>query len=267
MNFRKFTLKHVTLVTLAPALVVWGVITALTYSDIRYAGYSGIAAMAVMFLTSFALRKYHASFMKKAEDKLYKECDPFPMAEELDLYLECANRRVDKTGMKIMRAMMLAFAGEYASSEDILRSVEIGDQRADLIISVQYNLATLYCLMNLRQNAVECYDRAMAEASKLPDYAKERMKFDKMTEAEVECYKGNCERAEKIAEQIDESTRLRTVMRKYTLAKIHYISGAKSKAVEEFEWVAQNGGRLACAAESAEIAKVARERAAASAAE
>ena len=260
MNFRKFTLKHITLVTLAPALAVWLILTLFTYRNPAVAAYNGLAAVLIMFATSFALRKYNASFMKNAERKLYDECDPYPTIEELKLYEECAGRRVDKTGLTVMHAMMLAFAGEYASAEDMLRSVNVGDQRSDLNISVQYNLAALYCLMNLRQNAVECYDRAMAEASKLPDHVRERMKFDKLTEAEIECYRGNCERAEKIAEQVDESTRLRAVMRKYTLAKIHYISGAKIEAVEEFEWVAQNGGRLACAAEAGQIAKVARER-------
>ena len=48
------------------------------------------------------------------------------------------------------------------------------------------------------------------------------------------------------------------VMRKYTLAKIHYIKGARSEAAAEFAWVAENGGVLACARESDKIAETIR---------
>ena len=258
MNFRKFTLKHPTLVTLVPAVAVWGIITAFTYSDRIRPFSNGLIAMAVMFLVSIAFRKYNETFMKKAERSLYEDCDPYPMIEELKLYEECAGRRFNRSGLTMTHAMMLAFAGEYERAEEMLRSVEGGDQTPELKISVRYNLATLYCLMNLRRDAVEYYDEAMAEAAKFPEHVRERMKFDRLTEAEIECYRGNCERAEEIAEQVDESTKLRAVMRKYTLAKIHYIKGAKSEAAIEFEWVASNGGRLACAAESEEIAETIR---------
>ncbi len=261
MKFRKFTLKHITLVTLAPALIVWVVLTALTYRNPVNAGYNGLAAALIMFATSFALRKYNASFMKKAEKKLYDECDPYPTIEELKLYEECAGRRVNKTGISLARAMIQAFAGEYESAENTLRSFIAANDgtRSDLRAAVLYNLATLYCLMNLRENAVDCHDRAKEASSTFPDHIKEKIRLDMLTEAEIECYRGNGDDALRIAEEVSEDNKMRSVMKTFTLAKIHYITGAKSEAVEEFEWVSENGGRLACASEAAEIAKTAKE--------
>ena len=267
MNFRKFTLKHVTLVTLAPAIIVWGIIVALTYSQIQYAGYAGIAAMAVMFLTSFALRKYHASFMKKAEEKLYDDCDPFPMAHELDLYLECANRRVDKTGLKITRAIMTSLTGEHEKAESELKDINLSSAPDSARAGVLYALASVYCAMNMREHAIDFYDRAKDLILSLPDAAQARIKFDGLTDAEVKCYKGFPEEGLRMLDALDADRKYKQVMKAFSHAKISYIAGDKPCAVEEFEWVAANGGRLFCAAESAEIAKTARERAAASAAE
>ena len=262
MNFRKFTLKHITLVTLAPAVTLWLILTVATYSHPENAGYNGLASMAVMFLTSFVLKKYHSSFMKNAELKLYNECDPYPMIDELNLYTECAGRRVNKTGLTVTLAMMTSFAGDHESAERMLRSIDISEKSGASAVTkagILYSLAAVYCSMDLREHAVDCCDRAKQELLSLPDNMRKKVGYDGVVDAEVQCYKGDPDGAAKALEEIETNNRFNNVIKTFSLAKIHYIGGNRACAVKEFEWVAENGGRLGCASEAAEIAKTAKE--------
>ena len=85
------------------------------------------------------------------------------------------------------------------------------------------------------------------------------MSFDGPTDAEIECYKGNSGAAIGILENITPSNKLQEVAKEFTLAKVNYIAGKRAAALEGFDWVASVKGRLACIAESAEIAKAIRE--------
>ena len=261
MKFRKFTLKHITLISLLPALAVWGVLTALTASDPANAGYTGLASVLVLFATSFALRKYHSSYMKKAERSLYDDCDPYPTIEELNLYLECAGRRVNKTGLRITLAMMLALTGDYDTAEKTLTSFNVGEGSPFSEIAkagILYDLAALYCAMSLPEHAIDCYERSKEHFAASPESVGGKMRYNGTTDAEIECYKGNTGKALDILDSIDADNRFREVMKTFALAKVHYIAGAREEAISEFDWVAANGGLLACAKESEQIAAAAR---------
>lgn len=256
MKFRKFTLKHITLVTVLPAVVVWAVLTALSLGNILDAGYNGIVAIAVLFLSSMGFRAYHSRFMKRAERKLYEDCDPYPTIDEVKLYLECAGKRVNKSGLTLTLGMMLALVGDYENAEKAMKSIDVTDSSPlpdGAKAGVYYDLAALYCAMSLPEHAIECYDIAKQKFMSSSERFKSKLSFDGPTDGEIECYKGNHETALDLLNAIDPVNRLQEVTKKFALAKVHYITGERDTALSEFDWVAKNGGRLAAAKESAEI--------------
>jgi tetratricopeptide (TPR) repeat protein len=237
-------------------LVVWGVLTVLTYKNVIDVGYNGLAAMIVMLAVSMGLRKYHSTFMKRAQRSLYDECDPYPTLEEMRLYIECAGRRVNTTGMTVTLGMMLALIGDYENSEKTLRSINVGEESTlppAAKAGVFYDLAALYCAMNLPEHAKDCYDRAKEFFAEAPVAAGFKMGFNGPTDAQVECYKGNHSRALDILNAITADNKLQEVTKKFAMAKVHYIIGERAAALSEFDWVSKNGGRLACVGESADI--------------
>ena len=261
MTFRKFTLKHITLVTLVPAIAVWGVLTAIFYTHPENSAYNGLAGIGVMFLISFGLKKYNSTFMKKAERELYDGCDPYPMLDEIDLYLECASKRANKTGLHVTRAVLLTLAGKYEDAEQLLKSFNTGADSplpATVKSGVLYDLASLYCAMNMRQHAIESYDRSREIISSEPEAIRQKIPFDGMTSAQVECFKGNADLSLEMLEKIEPENNFHEVMKTFASAKIHYIIGRREEALSEFDFVAENGGKLACAAESEEISRAAR---------
>lgn len=262
MKFRRFSLKHLTLVSVLPALAVWGVLTVFTYKNPVYAGYNGLIAMGVMFLTSMLLKKYHSSYMKKAERSLYDECDPYPMLDELHLFIECAGKRVNKSGLTVTLGMMLALIGDYENAEKTLRSVNVGENSPlpdAAKAGVYYDFSALYCAMNLPEHAIDCYDKAKEFFAASPESIRYKMTFNGPTDAEVECYKGNTSAALGILDAISPENLLQEVTKAFTLAKVHYIVGERGTAKSEFSWVAKNGGRLALAKESEQIAAAIKE--------
>lgn len=261
MSFRKFTLKHLTLISVAPAIIVWSVLTVLTYKNVIDVGYSGIAAVLVMLLTSVGLKKYHSSYMKKAERSLYYDCDPYPTIEEVKLYIECAGKKINKFGLLSTLGMMLALVGDYENAEKTFLSIENaeGVKLTDAAhAGVCYNMAALYCAMNMPEHAMDSYDRAKDYFEKTPEAFRTRMEFNGPTDAEIECYKGNHNAALGILANIIPSNALQEITKTFTLAKVHYISGDRDTALEEFDSIASAEGRLACIKESAEIAKAIR---------
>lgn len=256
MNFRKFTMKYAAAVTIIPSVAVFGVATALTWNRPDISMYNGMIALAVMFLTSFALRRYNASFIRRAERSLYDECDPFPMLEETKLYLECAGKRINKAGITLTLAMMTALSGDYDEAERKMKSIDVSDTSSlpdGAKAGVFYDLAALYCAMNLRSLAVEHYDRTRALFERAPDRLRYKMNFNGPTDGEIECYKGHGSAALNILNSIDPVNRLQEVTKNFALAKVHYILGERDAALGEFSFVAENGGRLACAKEAREI--------------
>ena len=261
MSFRKFTLKHLTLISVAPAIIVWSVLTVLTYKNVIDVGYSGIAAVLVMLLTSVGLKKYHSSYMKKAERSLYYDCDPYPTIEEVKLYIECAGKKINKFGLLSTLGMMLALVGDYENAEKTFLSIENaeGVKLTDAArAGVCYNMAALYCAMNMPEHAMDSYDRAKDYFEKTPEAFRTRMEFNGPTDAEIECYKGNIPRAHQILDAMNEENLFHKVMKTFTRAKVHYIEGKREEAISEFDWVAKNGGRLACARDAAEISAAAK---------
>ena len=260
MNVRKIMLKYAGLLTVAPSLVVFVVLTALTWQSPEKAMYNGPIAMVLMLLTSFGLKKYNTYYMKKAQSSLYEECDPYPMMSEIKLYLECVGRRVNKSGMTLTYGMMQALTGEYRDAEATIKSIDVGESStlpAGAKAGVLYDLAALYCMMNLRALAVEYYDRAKALFNTAPDRIRYKMDFSGPTDGEIEFYKGNTDAALGILEAIRPDNRFHETTKRFALAKVHYMLGNKDRALEEFRWVADNGGRLARAKESRDIVEYA----------
>lgn len=256
MKFRKFTLKHISIVTVLPSIVIWGVLTALSLGNVIDAGYNGLIAIAVLFISSMGFRAYHSGFMKRAERKLYNECDPYPTIDELNLYLECAGKRVNKSGLMLTLGMMLALVGDYDNAERTMRSIDISDSSPlpdGAKAGVYYDLAALYCAMSLPEHAIECYDLAKQKFLSSSEQFKSKLSFDGPTDGEIECYKGNHSAALDLLNAIDPVNRLQEVTKNFALAKVHYITGERDTALSEFDWVAKNGGRLAAAKESADI--------------
>lgn len=256
MKFRRFTLKHITLVTVLPAVVVWAVLTALSLGNVLDAGYNGLAAIAVLFLSSMGFRAYHSKYMKRAERKLYDDCDPYPTIDEVKLYLECAGKKVNKAGLTLTLGMMLALVGDYDNAEKELRSIDVTDSSSlpdGAKAGVYYDLAALYCAMSLPEHAIECYDIAKQKVMSSSERFRSKLSFDGPTDGEIECYKGNHKTALDLLNAIDPVNRLQEVTKQFALAKVHYITGERDTALSEFDWVAKNGGRLAAAKESADI--------------
>ena len=256
MNFRKFCIKHLNLLTVIPSIVFGVALSMIFYPDPAGAAYGGAGAVILMFLISFAIRRFNLHFMKAAEKKLNDECDPYPTIDELKLYIECAGRRMSKTGLNVTLAMMKTLSGDFAGAEELFRSFDVDDASAlpdEARAGILYNLSSLYCSMNLPAHAVDCYDRAKALFSSLAESRRERMKFDGPTDAEVECYKGNVSQALEMLGAIEPENRFHETVKRFALAKVLYIAGKRDEARREFDWVAKNGGRLNCAEESAEI--------------
>lgn len=255
MKFRKFVLKHMTLVTLIPAILVWSVVTALTFGNKIGPGYSGASAFITLLATSFALRRYQSSYMKKAERSLYTDCDPYPAIEEVKLLIESLGKKVNKIPLIATLASRISLAGEYEKAESILGSIlsdntDLSDRDKAF---VYYNFAALYCAMNLRENAVDCYDKSMECFKDIPEIKEKGIEFNGPTDAEVECYKGNGKSALEMLEKMETENRLQEVAKKFSLAKILYITGDRERAISEFRWVAENANRLICAKEARDI--------------
>ncbi|MBR6918130.1 MAG: hypothetical protein IKN38_08100 [Clostridia bacterium] len=263
MKFRKFSLKHLTLISFIPSLAVWGILTAVNLKDPSSAPFNGLAAFLVLLAASTGLKKYNSVFMEKAKRSLYNDCDPYPMINELTLYAECAGRRADKTALAVSLSMMLCVTGDFVRAEETLLSVDTRESsRVSEAVkaSVLYNLAALYCSMNLREHAIDCYDRAKEAFSRAPEHFRNKVTFDSPIDAEVECYKGNIDTALEILDGVRADCRYKMVVKTFSLAKVHYIAGRPREAIDEFKWVAENGGLLACAKEAGEIAAAAEER-------
>ena len=261
MSFRKFSLKHITLMSVLPAMIAGIAVALIAYPDPMSSGYGGMTAVAVMFLLSVALRKYHSSHMKRAQASLYDKCDPYPTLEEVKLYIECAGRRVSKLGLTVTLGMMQALAGEYENAEKTFGAFDVGEGSTlpeAAKAGILYDLSALYCAMSMPEHAIDCYDRAKEHFEKTPDSVRSKMLFDGTTDAEIECYKGNIPRAHQILDAMNEDNLFHKVMKTFTRAKVHYIEGKRSDALTEFDWVARNGGRLACARDAAEISAAAR---------
>ena len=198
--------------------------------------------------------------MKKAQQSLYDECDPYPMMSEIKLYLECAGRRINKAGMTLTYGMMQALTGKYADAEATIKSIDVGDASplpAGAKAGVLYDLAALYCMMDLRALAVDYYDRARALFDVAPDRIRYKMDFNGPTDGEIEFYKGNTDASLGILEAITPDNRFHETTKRFALAKVHYMLGNRERALEEFRWVADNGGRLARAKESRAIVEYA----------
>ena len=261
MNIRKIMIKYAAALTVAPSLAVFAVMTALTWRDPESAMYNGPVALALMLLTSLGLKKYNTYYMKKAQRSLYEECDPYPMISEIKLYLECVGRRVNKTGMILTYGMMQALTGEYDAAEKTIKSINVGEGSplpAGAKAGVLYDLAALYCMMDLRELAVEYYDRAKSFFDAAPDRIRYKMNFNGPTDGEIEFYRGNADGALDILNSIEPANRFHETSKKFALAKVHYILGERETAMEEFRWVADNGGKLARARESRAIVEYAK---------
>ncbi|MBR0303782.1 MAG: hypothetical protein IJQ80_08025 [Clostridia bacterium] len=255
-RFRAFSYKHTTLLALLPAIVIWCILTALTLGDRVAPAYTGAAATAALFLCALALKRYHAKYWAAAQRELYHNCDPHPTLSELALYIECAGRKRRATGLKVTFSTALALAGKYSDAEATLSALDSGEDGelpTEARAVINYNFAALYCAMNMRENAKEKYDLAKELFLASPASFSDKMPFNGTTDAEIECYKGNGERALKILSMIEPDNRFQEVVKKFSLAKVHYILGEKDAALSEFEWVAKNGNRLACAGEAQAI--------------
>ena len=241
-KIRVFIHKHTTLLTVLPAVAVWGILTALTFGNKLAPAYNGAAAMVTMFISSFALKTYQSKFWKEAQRELYQNCDPFPSLSELSLYVECAGRRTRIEGLKMTLSTALSLAGKYKDAEEMLSSLDNGtsEQLPDEARAViYYNFAALYCAMNMPENAKEKYDRSKELFMTSRKSFSDKMLFNGTTDAEIECYKGNGERALAILSMIEPDNRFQEVLKKFTLAKVHYILGNREEALSEFDWVAK----------------------------
>ncbi|MBQ7714240.1 MAG: hypothetical protein IJT70_00040 [Clostridia bacterium] len=260
MKFRRFCIKHTTAATLIPALAVWAILTAVTLGLGIDPSYNGLVAIIVLLLSSFGLKKYLQSYMKRAERSLYDDCDPYPTLNEINLYYECLKQNRRTAGLVVTRGMTQSLVGDYEGAEKTFTSLRVDDSShlPDITkAGICYDLAALYSAMNLPRHAIEYYDRAKEHFLSSPDHLRDKMTFSGTTDALVECYKGNGERAIEILDGIEPSNRFQKVTKKFAFAKVHYILGERERAIGEFRWVAENGGKLACAGESAVIADAA----------
>ncbi len=256
MSLKKFCIKHTTLATLIPALVVWAALTAVTLALGVDPSYNGLVAIVVMLATSVGLKKYLQSFMRRAERSLYDDCDPYPTLNEISLYYECLKQNRRTAGLVVTLGMTQTLAGNYEDAEKTFSSlgVEDGSHFPDITkAGILYDLAALYSAMNMPQHAIDCYDKAKERFLEAPEHLRDKMTFNGTTDAVIECYKGNGERALDILDDIEPSNRFQEVTKNFALAKVHYILGERDRAISEFRWVAENGGKLACADESASI--------------
>lgn len=257
-KLRRFILKHPQLSLWILPLTVWAVLTALTLSGKISLEPSTctLIALAAMLLSINAVKLIVGKKRKEAEKALWNDCDPFPMIDELNEQRECMKKQQDQAGIKLSLASALSLAGDYEKAEELLESINVDSSPRynDAVkTSVFYCFASLYCSMNLPQHAISFYDKAMEHYYAVPDFQRRQLKFPGIVAAEIECYKGNFEKALEDIDDVSTLNKLQEVNKAFALAKILYMNGDIESAKNEFKWVSKNGNKLAAVKESTEI--------------